>query len=101
MNIEVQLFLGIPVDSQLSKRLDLVDSGLLEEYIDKGDDKSLQFATYQGQRYIGKPVGSFTDLPKLELLEMNIWSLLKKIVPAQKITEKTLELFPLYVKKES
>lgn len=93
-----QLFLGFPVDDLYSKQLDQVNPNLVKAFIQENEDY-LTETHYNEMRFIGKVVGEIIALPQLELLEQNVYSLLKKIVPDFPYKEVPLYLFP--IKNES
>ena len=80
MNFTVRLFLGFPVDDMFARQLENVPDALLNSFISEGDNY-LQNIEDNGVRYLGKFSNPCTELRDLELLESNIYSLLKKIEP--------------------
>ncbi len=90
--LDLSLFLGFCVDSPLSDAIDLVDPGVVALFIGSGDAHYLQETMYEGKRYIGKFLGSITDTSTLSLVESNIYSLMKRIVPTYPSGE-----LPLYL----
>lgn len=90
----IQLFLGFPIDQLFAKKLDRVNQNLISEFIkDEGD--YLREVQHNGVLYVGKEIGKITEYQKLELLEQNIYSLLKKLVPDFPYDEAPLYLFPM------
>lgn len=83
------LFLGFPVDSKYASLLDSVKS----HFILNEEGSYLQEITHHNKRYLGKMVGNLSDLSSLELLESNIYSLLKKLIPHYPYEEIPLKLF--------
>lgn len=77
---EVELFFGFPVNNDYDYFLKNVDLRVYELYVREGD-AYLQNLTYQGIQYLGKPVSPIVEIATLELLQLNIYSLLKKLVP--------------------
>ncbi len=47
----------------------------------KGGDDYLETVEHHGQRYLGKCVGENADLARITLVEANIMSLLRRLVP--------------------
>lgn len=95
MNINsFKLFLGYPVDSGFEKALNGVDPAIVSLFIQDGEDY-LHEVRYQGARYLGKQVSQIADFEQLELLETNIYSLLKKVVPDYPYHQKQLLIFPI------
>lgn len=77
---EAQLFLGVEIDDNLSNMLAKANPRLLELLI-QNEPIYLQRASCQRKDYLGKYVGDLISLSQLELIELNIMSLLKKISP--------------------
>lgn len=90
---EAHLFLGFPIDDDFDQHLKKVDTQLLEHYVGNGDDY-LKEVFFHNTRYLGKFAGRGSHLADLDLLEENIYSLLKKIVPQYPYEETSLVLFP-------
>lgn len=68
-----QLFLGFLVESGAAT-MDLTDGP------ENQDSLYLSNVNFEGQSYLGKPVGSICDLASLMLLEKNIFSLHKQLL---------------------
>jgi hypothetical protein len=77
---EAQLFLGIKINESLSTHLAKANPNLLALLI-QDESIYLQKISHQENDYIGKYVGNLVSLAQLELIELNILSLLKKICP--------------------
>lgn len=92
--IDSTLFLGLPVDSSLALSIGKINPQLLSLFLHSGEDY-LQEVTFQGTRYIGKFVQNEEPLIQLELLEANIFSLLKKLIPNHPYENSHLILFAL------
>lgn len=75
-----RLFFGLPLDPQFSSALEKVNPQQLACFIREGDEY-LQKINHEGVGYLGRFVGKSTSLTELELLEGNIISLLKRLVP--------------------
>lgn len=86
-----KLFLGFPVDQIFAHQLDQANPKLVQEFI-QADGEYLCELDHQGLRYIGKWLGGIVELPKVEMMEQNIYSLLKRLVP-----EFPYEEVPLYL----
>ncbi len=89
-----QLFLGFPVDELYSKQLDRVNPNLLKAFIQEDGDY-LTDVHHNDMRFIGKTIPETIALPQLELLEQNVYSLLRKLVPEFSYEEVPLYLFPI------
>jgi hypothetical protein len=85
----MQLFLGTPIQSTWKE--DLNNSSLFPIFV-KNSDPNLYKISHQGQQYLGKPAGRITEVSSLDLLEQNIFGLLKKILP-----ELQKELTPFFL----
>ena len=88
------LFFGFPVDPLFEKELSKVNPHMLDQFIQTGGDH-LEERVHLEMRYLGKDLGSLADLQTIELLEANIFSILKKIVPDFEYNEIPLMLFPI------
>lgn len=91
---KVNLFLGFPVDDLYVKALENVNPMVVAQFINE-EEGYLSDIMHSNMRFLGKNVGTVVVLPKLELLEANIYSLLKKLVPDFPYQEAPLYLFPL------
>lgn len=89
-----QLFLGFPVDQIFKQKLDQANPNLVNEFI-QDDGEYLCELDHQGLRYIGKRLGGMVALPQLEMMEQNIYSLLKRIVPEFPYDEAPLYLISM------
>ena len=91
---DAQLFLGFVVDDEFSRVMSSLNPELLKLYI-QDNDSCLQEVMYHDLRYLGKFAGKGSHLSDLDLLETNIYSLLKQIVPHYPYGETALVLFPI------
>lgn len=89
---EAQLFLGVEIDTDLAELLDKANPRLLDLLI-QNEPIYLQKTAYNDREYLGKYVGDIVNLPQLELIELNIMSLLKKISPNYSPKEMSIILF--------
>lgn len=89
-----QLFLGFPVDELYAEELSKANPYVVAQFIQKEGDY-LREITYQDMRFFGKFLGHIAELQQIELLEANIYSLLKKLVPNFSYQEIPLYLFPI------
>lgn len=92
--MNASLFLGFPTDASFDKALDNIDANILSIFINNHADY-LKEVTHEGIRYIGKYVGGIAHTSQLALLEVNIYSLIKKIVPNYTVETIPLELFAI------
>ena len=93
--IEMQLFLGFPVDRAFAAALKQLDKSILEIFVGIKPTDYLQDIEFQNMRYLGKIVGEIGDSAQLNLLKENIYSLLIKLVPQYPSHEVELVLFPI------
>jgi hypothetical protein len=91
----VELFLGFSVDESFSKALSSIDPQVKNLFIRSDTHDYLQEVAYNDRRYIGKFVGEITDSKQLKLIESNIYSLLKKIIPDYPSEQVSLQVFPV------
>lgn len=77
------LFIGIPQTESIEQGLNAVDPSLRQIY-------HLEEIEHQKRRYLGKRAGVVADLDQLTLLETNVLSLLKKLLPHIEIHETKL-----------
>lgn len=75
----VRLFLGYPLNEICSQKLAIADFAVKSTFI-RPEEPYLQELEFEGTQYIGKYAGESTDLESLELLEANIYSLIKKLL---------------------
>lgn len=92
--IEAKLFLGFPVDDDLDLLLKKINPQFKSFFIQNNSDY-LQEMTFKNRLYLGKLVENRGSISDLELLENNIYSLLKKIVNDYPFEKKPLLLFPI------
>lgn len=76
MNSTAQLFLGFPINALFAEKLATIPSQILKLSI-----CDLQEIEDKGTKYLGKYVENCIELSTLQLLEANIYSLLKRIHP--------------------
>jgi hypothetical protein len=89
----VKLFFGFYVNEELADELIKVNPKLLALFI-QNEENYLKEIEIQNKRYIGKGIESSIDLVSLELLQANIYSLLKKILPTYPFEKSPLILLP-------
>lgn len=91
---DVQLFLGFPVDADFARELDKIRPEVLGQFIQNGEPY-LQEICFHSTRYLGKFAGKGSHLSDLDLLDTNIYSILKKLVPQYPYKDTSLVLFPV------
>ncbi len=72
-----------------------VDAKLAALFIRNDTEDYLREIIHQDCHYLGKFAGEVSDCHHLRLLEVNIYSLLKKIVPGYPCEGVPLQLFPV------
>jgi hypothetical protein len=91
---ERKLFLGCQVDASFEKHLSKTSPQLISLFIQpKGE--YLHQMIYQDQRYLGRFITSPSNLSEIELLELHVFSLLKRLVPDYSYENAPLWLFPI------
>ncbi len=88
-----KLFLGLPINDELTADLDKIDPKIRALFI-KEEDNYLQEIIFENTRFLGKGIYEAIELNELEMLEINIYSLLKKLVPHYSFEKSPLVLFP-------
>lgn len=71
------LFLGSPISGVIARAY--MDNFQVASFFIGVEKNSLNEIEFQGVRYLGKFLGTKADLDRIELLEANIYSILKKI----------------------
>ena len=77
---EFHLFIGCPVEGSLAEELKRCNHHLKATLLNGGDNY-LWEVNHQGTTYLGKFVGNQGNLSTIRLIQTNIYSLLKKLVP--------------------
>ncbi|MGA8165351.1 MAG: hypothetical protein WB791_10105 [Waddliaceae bacterium] len=96
-----QLFLGFPLDKLFVEELGKANPYLVAQFIQTGreaysaDSEYLREIIYQEMHFLGKFLGGIANLQHIELVEANIYSLLKRLVPHFSYEEIPLYLFPI------
>lgn len=87
------LFLGYPIEDDFAEVLESVDPQVSALFITQESSEYLQEIIHNDRRYLGKFTGEAVGSQELILLESNIYSLLKKIVPNYPYDRVPLVLF--------
>jgi len=94
-----ELFLGFPVDPVFKNELKKANAHLVAAFIQgEGDQENGDYlceVMHQGMQFFGKFLGKIAELQQIELLEMHIYSVLKKLVPNFPYEEIPLYVFPI------
>jgi hypothetical protein len=91
---ERKLFFGFQIDPVFQDALSAVNEELLGIFI-RADGEYLQELSHENRCYLGKFVDSPLDLAALELLQVNIYSMLKRLIPNYPYEQSSLWLIPL------
>lgn len=94
---DLVMFLGFPLQADFAQASAHLDPKLTRLFTAQNEEY-LREVVYQNEVYWGKSIGEICDVDKLELLEKNVYSLLKKIVPDYPYGNTCLYLFPLVAK---
>jgi hypothetical protein len=89
-----RLFLGFPKEHELNFALQKINPALLSAFI-QGDENYLKEIVYEKKKYLGKYISNPADLQTLELLQENIYSLLKRLIPDYPYQNTPLSLLPI------
>lgn len=90
----VKLFLGLLITDELHSALSEVDRKILSLFVGS-EENYLKEIKKNEKQYLGKCIDKPIDLPSLDLLQKNIYSLLKKIVSDYPFEKKSLVLFSI------
>lgn len=74
---DYQLFLGFLLTEPFLAQFNLVSSDLKSVFI---HPQYLQLIQLEGQTYLGKYLGARVEYPALELMQANIYSLLRRLI---------------------
>lgn len=89
-----RMFAGLAITTKLQDQLDQVKK-TAEIYFRFDDPKYLQIISVAGRKYIGKWVEMPYSLDAMENLHKNIASIVKLILPNNRITSDQYKLFPV------
>lgn len=92
--IEVELFLGYPVDEGFRDLLKAIDPAFYSQFIGNNPDYLQEMKVSHGF-FLGKKIGQEVDIERLKLAEENIYSLLKRLLPEYPLKDTPLVLFPI------
>ena len=95
MVITYQLFLGFLITPSYSDLLSCLPEAVIKSFVNPSDFNYLQEIECEGRRYLGKIIENGIDLSSLELLQANIYSLLKRLVSDYPYENQSLVLFPI------
>lgn len=92
--LEYHLFMGLELEPRIEESLQKNSPSLLEFFIQDHPDY-LKKMTFEGKSYLGKTVGKAVDLTQIELVEVNIFSLLHRLMPESSLQDSVLKIFPI------
>ena len=95
--LDYQFFLGFPLDSAYKEQLNNISQPLHSLFIQNGSDEYLKQIDYENTSYLGKNLAIVTDIQSIELLEANIYSLLRRLIPHYSYEKHSLILFPVLI----
>jgi len=93
-SFDSHLFLGFAVDSSFQKSFDLLNLKDKALFIQE-NDAYLQEYLFNEALFLGKYLEKKSDLNQINLFSLNIYSLLKKIVPNYSYDQSDLWLIPV------
>lgn len=85
------LFFGFPLNETVQKEIEKIPEALRALFLN-GSDEYLQLVEQEGISYIGKSLGECIDSLSLEMAQVHILSLLKRLLPEQVYEKETLVL---------
>ncbi len=91
---QANFFLGYPVDSEFRLVLEKLDPSFKALFIQNGE-AYLEEIDFAGVKYLGKKIEKAADISSLNLIEINIYSLLRRLDPTIPFQKIPLKLFPL------
>jgi hypothetical protein len=89
-----ELFLGLPIDTQLQKALNQGNSHAQTIFIDNESDY-LHHTELEGITYLGKHLGASAQISFFEQLEANIISIISRLAPDYSFQDKELQLIAI------
>ncbi len=92
---EVELFLGLPLEAELLEALEKIEPDFKDLFIKLDSDIYLEKVTFESVNYLGKKTKRLENTTSLKQLEINIYSLLKRLLPHFSFQQAPLYLFPL------
>lgn len=87
------LFLGYPLSAEQQAALQHIPPARLDLFINR-DPAYLQKKSHNGQLFLGKSLDKHVSLQEIDLLSLNIHSLLKAVLTPQYFVAKSCILFP-------
>lgn len=89
------LFLGYCTSPALTHAFSFIDPHKIALFIQDKNTQYLSEVVYEGECYVGKFADQISSVEHLTLLETNIFSILKKLIPAFPFEDSQLLLFPI------
>lgn len=91
MSFDTQLFIGFPLTFEYEERLEKVPRELLSLFIQESPDYLRRFSN-EKDVFLGKQISGVTSVDSIELIQQNIYSLLRRLIP-----DYPYELHPLII----
>ena len=79
--LDLQLFFGFHVDASFEDALSEANPHAIQLFINNNSSDYLHEVLHEEKRYIGKFAGEMSSPQALELLQANIYSITKKLIP--------------------
>jgi hypothetical protein len=91
----LQFFLGFQCDGALADLLERIDPKKRALFINQAD-LYLQKVVHQNSTYLGKCIGEMKTVEELELIKVNIYTIMLKLIPPFDSTKFPMLLFPIF-----
>lgn len=90
---DVALFLGFPIDSSFASAMKKLDPKILDFFFHSSSGDYLLEVSHEGTPYLGKYVEELCSVSEITLLQSNIYSILKKLLPSYPYDDVPLVVF--------
>lgn len=95
MGYSLRLFYGVELSGRIGRLIRGADPAVIRSFVSPDSQMHLHKIEKNGKSYLGKSIEDVASLHYLELLDMNIHSLIKRINPEISRNSYTLILIPL------
>jgi hypothetical protein len=93
---DCQLFLGLPLDSELSQLLSSLPQPIRDSFIQKEESTLyLQQIEHEGKLYVGKALGVLFDTEALSSMKEHLLSVLHRLLPEVSCQSRPLVLLAI------
>lgn len=89
---DVHVFIGMPLEGLFLATYEAVPAQKRALFVGK-DETSLREIQYQDKKYVGRFVPAMSSITDLEMIEQNVFSVLKRLTPEFHFDETPLILF--------